>query len=139
MIPTPIMKENIIEKSSPQLSETGKQIPIGNGGLGDCYYWTQSLNEITIHVEVSNTIRGKDITCVISPKTLLLRVADKIYIEGEFEDPIRMDESTWTLASGSHHASGGGDIIVTLEKTKKTWWKSAIKGHAEIDTSKVSY
>ena len=29
------------------------------------------------------------------------------------------------------------EIVIILEKTKKTWWKSVIVGHSEIDTSKV--
>mmetsp|Transcript_17717 Transcript_17717/g.39784 ORF Transcript_17717/g.39784 Transcript_17717/m.39784 type:complete len:88 (+) Transcript_17717:1-264(+) len=28
-------------------------------------------------------------------------------------------------------------IVITLEKTRKTWWKHVIEGHPEIDTTKV--
>jgi hypothetical protein len=31
----------------------------------------------------------------------------------------------------------GSEVIVTLEKRRKTWWKHVIVGHPEIDTSKV--
>lgn len=31
------------------------------------------------------------------------------------------------------------EIVIILEKTKKTWWKSVIVGHPEIDTTKVMF
>ena len=31
------------------------------------------------------------------------------------------------------------EIVIILEKTKKTWWKSVIVGHSEIDTTKVMF
>ena len=30
------------------------------------------------------------------------------------------------------------EIVVILEKTRKTWWKHVIIGHPEIDPTKVS-
>ena len=53
---------------------------------------------------------------------------------GEFEDAIRRSESMWTLCSDG---IGGPQLVLSLEKTRKTWWKSAVIGHPEIDTTKV--
>ena len=34
------------------VSTPGPQFPIGNGGLGLGYYWTQTLKEVTIHIDL---------------------------------------------------------------------------------------
>jgi hypothetical protein len=117
------------------LSDKGVQIPIGNGGIGDCYYWTQTLNDLTIYVDVNHSqpVRGKDIQCNIKPKELSLKILGEDYINGDFEETVKVDECTWTVASGTVC-----QVIITIEKIRKTWWKSVIRGHPEIDTTKVS-
>lgn len=35
-----------------------KARPIGNGGLGPGYYWTQTLKEVTIHIDIDNGACG---------------------------------------------------------------------------------
>ena len=56
-------------------------------------------------------------------------------LRGSFEDPVRREESMWTISSDSD--GGGAQLILSMEKTRKTWWKSAVIGHPEIDTTKV--
>ncbi|KAJ1423733.1 HSP20-like chaperone [Ochromonadaceae sp. CCMP2298] len=63
-------------------------------------------------------------------------------IMGSLEDVVRTEESMWTIASGGSGSGGKGgmddsQIVITLEKTRKTWWKHVIEGHPEIDTTKV--
>lgn len=79
---------------------TGKQIPIGNGGVAENYYWTQTLEELTVYVDASEAMKGKDVKCTITSKFMTLSVHDKVLVEGEFEEAVRADESMWTLNLG---------------------------------------
>lgn len=121
----------------PQLvAGSDKQVPLGNGGIGPNYYWTQTLQDATVYVDVAEGTRGKDVSCEIKAKTFLLTVGGVVLIDGEFEDPVRLDESMWTINISSS-GTQPPQVVVTLDKTRKTWWKHAFVGHAEIDTSKV--
>jgi len=49
------------EVKAPSLyTETGKLVPIGNGGVGrnGMYYWTQTLNELTLYVDLPTGTKG---------------------------------------------------------------------------------
>lgn len=63
-------------------------------------------------------------------------IEQETVLVGEFEDAVRRSESMWTL---SLDGVGGPQLVLSLEKTRKTWWKSAVVGHPEIDTTKVSF
>lgn len=117
-----------------QYTEDGKQMPIGNGGICPNYYWTQSLKDITCYIDMPKGTRGKDIICTIRPKHLYLAYSNKniIYLDGELEEAVKGDDSIWTLVSGEIP-----QVVITLEKSRKNWWKHVIVGHPEIDTSKV--
>ena len=81
----------------------GKQIPIGNGGIGlnGSYYWTQTLNDVSIYIDntiISTSIssestsdqkhsqqqkiKGKDVKCIIKPLSLLLEIHGHTLIQG---------------------------------------------------------
>ena len=118
---------------APRLTEEGKQVPIGNGGICSNYYWTQTLNDATVYIDIPSGKRGKDIVCSIRPKKLYVELrGEEVFIDGELEDLICQDDSVWTLLSGQIP-----QIVITLEKSRKTWWKHIIIGHPEIDTTKV--
>lgn len=90
-----------------QYTNDGKQIPIGNGGIGlnGSYYWTQTLNDVSIYIDntiisTSNSnsssccsssdqkhsqqqkIKGKDVKCIIKPLSLLLEIYGHTLIQG---------------------------------------------------------
>jgi hypothetical protein len=116
-----------------QMTADGKQVPIGNGGIGPNYYWTQTLRDATVYIDVAEGTRGKDVKCDLRARELKLTVAkDELLVEGTFEDPVRVDESMWTI-----NISSPPQIVITLEKTRNTWWKHVFIGHPEVDTSKV--
>ena len=145
------------------------QIPVGNGGVADNYYWTQTLNEVTVYVDAPSACRGKDVKCNLTRKTIHLAASGKTLLEGEFEEGIRVDESMWTLNVGMSQSLFSirtiiildsyasylllkfssfqdnrsdalierSEIVITIEKIMKTWWKHVIIGHPEIDVTKV--
>lgn len=149
-------------------TKDGKQVPIGNGGVTPRYYWTQTVNEATVYVDVPPGTRSKDIECVIQPRRLKLRVrgagaagtgagarkaaaggeggaldgggsgkggeghddGDLIF-DGELPSAVSREDSMWSLNDGT-------TVVISFEKTTKSWWKSVVEGDPEIDTSKVS-
>ncbi|EEY57584.1 nuclear migration protein nudC-like protein [Phytophthora infestans T30-4] len=121
------------EKIKPQLTEDGKQVPVGNGGVADDYTWTQTLEDVSIQMEVAQGTRAKALNCQIEATKLRVSLKSdptRPFLEGEFFDKIRADESIWSL-EGNH------TLNISLEKIKPTWWASALKGGPEIDTSQV--
>lgn len=53
-------------------------------------------------------------------------------IDGELHKPVLVDDSFWTLEDGK-------DVVVSLQKENgMEWWKCALVGDPEIDTTKVS-
>lgn len=81
--------------------------------------------------------RSRDLDCKITASHV--RVAMKsaggaippLLLDGDFPEKIRADESVWSLESSS------STLQISLEKIKKTWWASALKGDDEIDTGQV--
>jgi hypothetical protein len=126
---------SLMTEPKVRYTEKGKQIPIGNGGLGDNYFWTQSFREVTISLNVPDTTRTKDVMCRITARDLVIRVAGEEVLAGSFEDPINVSESLWTMTQDPDVPYK--QLIITLEKTKETWWGSALVGHPEIDTNMV--
>eukprot|EP00752_Nemacystus_decipiens_P013437 g11900.t1 len=140
-------------------TKDGKQVPIGNGGVTRRYYWTQTVNEATVYVDVPPGTRSKDVECVIRPRRLKLRVrgagaatggartADgggaapggdiegevgdgDLIFDGELPSAVSREDSMWSLNDGT-------TVVISFEKTTKSWWKSVVEGDPEIDTSKV--
>lgn len=115
----------------------GKQIPIGNGGIGENYYWTQTLKDVTIYIDTAAGCRGKDVQCEIKPQALRVAVRGATLLDGALEDVVKVSESMWTISSTTDSALQ--QIVVTLDKTRDTWWKHVLTGHEEIDTTKVMH
>lgn len=143
--PSTPMGSAITQETEVRFTEEGKMIPIGNGGIGgikggpSLYYWTQTLKDLTVYVDVPQDVRGKDVKCTIQPRKISLSVRGEVLLEGDLEESIRCDESMWTLNvdNNSSIARGGGQVVISLDKCKHTWWKHIIVGHIEIDTTKV--
>jgi hypothetical protein len=114
------------------MTAEGKQIPVGNGGVTDRYYWTQTLKELNVHISVAPGTRGKslDVQLKGSGVSVKDKVSGRTLLEGEWEDTIRSEESMWNL-------DDDGSLLLTLEKSVPIWWKAVIKGDPEIDTTKV--
>lgn len=120
---------------TPSYTPEGKQYPIGNGGIGDNYYWTQTLKEITVYIDTAVGCKGKDVKCEIKAQSLKVAIRGEVVVDGVLEDVIRTQESLWTISSTTDNALQ--QIVITLDKTRPTWWKHVINTHEEIDTTKV--
>lgn len=121
---------------TPSYTPEGKQYPIGNGGIGENYYWTQTLKDVTVYIDTAAGCRGKDVKCEIKAQSLKVAIRGEVVVEGALEDVIRTQESMWTISSTTDSALQ--QIVITLDKTRPTWWKHVISTHEEIDTTKVT-
>lgn len=132
-------KQSVFKVPASDPESVAVQTPIGNGGVGKNYYWTQTLNELNIYIDTKPGVKSKQVKCNIAPRSISVQVDNETLLEGSFEDAIKSTESMWTLCSGDGGPGyeGGPQIIITLDKTRHTWWKSVVVGDPEIDTSKV--
>lgn len=130
-------------------TEEGKQIPIGNGGSTSRYVWTQTLEEVTVHIPLPEGVRGKDLDVKIGATSLSIRRKDglpsgatadvvPIEIEGTFFGKIRPSESTWTLESTIHSSQKVTTLQLILDKVQQTWWATVLSGDTPlVDTTMV--
>jgi hypothetical protein len=126
-----------------QYTEEGLQIPVGNGGSTERYQWTQSLEECTVLLGVSQGLRAKDLVVSLQPTSISVRTKQGerssqsteeahrncVFLEGELSHSIFPSESTWTLE--------GSVLQISLYKKVKTFWDSVFVGDAKIDATLV--
>lgn len=120
-----------------EYNDKGLQIPVGNGGSTPRYKWTQTLEETTVLIGIPKSLRGRDIEVVLTSSDLSVKSkcplpgesTVRVFVEGNLEEKIRANESTWTVE--------GGVMIVTLEKLRKKFWSTVIQGDEKIDTELV--
>lgn len=129
-------------------TDEGKQIPIGNGGSTSRYVWTQTLEEVTVHIPLPEGIRAKDLDVKIGTNSLSICQKGETNassestnanvippIEGTLFGKIRPSESTWTLESSKQKIT---TLQLILDKYQKTWWSIVLSGDTPlIDTTMV--
>lgn len=87
--------------TSVRYTHAGKQLPIGNGGVGPGYWWTQTLGEVTVYLDVPADARGKDVALSIRAASIDLRLkgAPTPLLAGPLGGDIKPREALWTLDS----------------------------------------
>mmetsp|Transcript_30937 Transcript_30937/g.65858 ORF Transcript_30937/g.65858 Transcript_30937/m.65858 type:complete len:388 (-) Transcript_30937:78-1241(-) len=138
-------KTTVAANGNIRYTDEGKQIPVGNGGSTSRYVWTQTLEEVTVHVPLPEGLRGKDLNVRIGANSLSIRqkggaVSESalLPLEGTLFAKIRPSESTWTLESTTHSSQKITTLQLILEKVQKTWWATVISGDTPlIDTAMV--
>jgi len=119
-------------------TDDGKQIPIGNGGIAEGYTWTQTLYETTVYIELPGSVTSRDVAATFQARSVNLRLkSGQVLLEGELDGTVRSDDCMWTLESSTMADAPSRTLVVTFDKAVQTWWRSVIKGHPEIDTTKV--
>ena len=111
---------------------------MGNGGIAATHSWTQTLYETTVTIDVPAATKAKDVACKISARGLTLDIAGgAVSLAGNWYDVIDAGASCWTLdRPGRDRAC----LVLTLEKTQETWWRSVFKDAPkadQIDAQKV--
>ena len=122
------------ELPSLKTNDEGKQIPLGNGGVGKNYHWQQSLHELTLYVQFPEGTKMGDIDCKIKSTRIRVGLKGKEPIlAGIFPESfkVKSSESFWSFEAET------SVLTVSLDKTQETWWDSVIEGEPEIDTQQV--
>ena len=112
-----------------------KPIP-GNGGVTEKYWWTQTLDELTVHVKLppGTTAKMLDVRITSTRMKVGLKGGAEPIIDGELHKKILADETLWTVETDKD------DKIFQATLTKKEgmgWWSCVITGDAYIDTQKI--
>jgi len=91
------------------------------------YEWDQTLEEVNIYIIPPEGVRAKHIECIITSSKLTVGLkGNPPFLNQEFERPVKVKDSFWTLEDGTLH--------ITLQKMSKgETWLSALKGHQPID------
>ncbi|KAI7236236.1 Nuclear movement protein [Hortaea werneckii] len=100
------------------------------------YKWTQTIGELDLTAVIPANIKGKDLDVKLTRNGIKAAIkGQKPIIEGDFPHPIRVDDSTWTLESGS----SSKELNIHLDKVNKMeWWAHVVTSAPKIDTSKIS-
>lgn len=131
---TPKKKEEKKEEDEEDSEEDKSPPPIGNGGEGPGYTWTQTLEEVEIRIEVPSNIRGKHLKVDLKNTKMAFGLkGQEPMVQGEWYSEIQ--DSLWTLETEQDKKFA----VLSIEKLKgMCWWPSIIKGHPEINTKKIS-
>lgn len=113
-----------------RLTDEGKQVPVGNGGVCPAYWWTQTLTEVTVHVDLPPGTRAKQLDVATTTDSVRVAVRGGAeLVSGPLAERIRASETLWTVEA--QH------LILHLEKASERWWSTVVKGDPEIDATKV--
>ncbi len=122
---------------SLQYTDSGAQVPVGNGGVGPdgAYVWTQTLQDCTVHIPVPASCTGRHVKGGFKSTSVDITVADApgAALQGELGGDVVPDECLYTLDRDANSCT----LTVTFEKRTETWWRSVLKGHPEIDAGLV--
>ncbi len=104
--------------SQPRLTPEGKQYPIGNGGYADNYYWTQTLKDVTVYVDIPSDISN-------SSGSTSNNEANSIRVNNSSTNPphvwqaVKKKDITCKITSSKLHLAVLGNVLIdgTLEGT----------------------
>eukprot|EP01100_Stratorugosa_tubuloviscum_P008679 TRINITY_DN3610_c0_g5_i3.p1 TRINITY_DN3610_c0_g5~~TRINITY_DN3610_c0_g5_i3.p1 ORF type:complete len:158 (-),score=65.86 TRINITY_DN3610_c0_g5_i3:42-515(-) len=96
------------------------------------YSWIQTLSEVTITIPLPNGIRGRDLVVNFRADSFSAGIKNqKALLEGEFFKTIKPGDCFWQIDNGKL-------VLEIVKLNQMEWWSSAIKGHEQIDTSKIT-
>lgn len=134
--PTPVKKEEApkkVENKAPvQIDSKMQDISTYNGDRTDRYNWSQHITAVEVQVPLPEGTKSKMLDVKITSKKLFVKIKSEseAIIEGEFYETVKEDECFWNVEDGKN-------LILSIEKSKETIWKTVIKGDQEIDPKKV--
>jgi hypothetical protein len=116
-----------------------------NGGHCKNYYWEQTLGDVTIHTPVPAGTRARDVVCTIGRSHVMLKLkgSAEALIDADYPCDARNGQEVWERVKSSDcywnlgEAHGTHCVSIYLEKERESWWKSAVHGGEEIDTTQV--
>lgn len=93
----------------------------------DAYAWKQTLEEVTVTIELADGTRGKDCDVKIDTTHLRVRVKGEVVVDGELAHGVKASESTWTIEDRKQ-------LVILLQKrTRHESWESLLAGQNVVD------
>ena len=128
------VKETLIEDEDEDEEDKGKLKPnSGNGYDSDRYTWAQTLQDVTISIQVPAGTRAKMLDIRIDAKKLSvgLKGAAETILAGALHEPVQPDDCSWTVMDGNV-------VEVYLQKVNTmSWWSCVVEGEPLLNTKKV--
>jgi len=129
----------------------------GGGGSGPCsnsaltYRWLQNLKDMSVLVMVgpmNEATKAWQVEVSFRPNHLKITLFGKVLLEGELTRTIQPDDCSWELSKKPVEGGDSPEIQLTLikakaaagsgkDKEKEPLWAGLLKGHPEIDTTKL--
>jgi len=106
-----------------------KHISTWNGAITDKYYWSQSLQELTLEIEVG-ACKASEIKVDVTATRLTVTKGTEVLLLGKLHEKVLPEESIW-------HLEDEHQVIISLQKSRESWWNCVLEGDPEIDTTKV--
>lgn len=124
-VPPPPQDGGPVHEQTQQM----RHISTWNGAATEKYYWSQTIYEVTVEVEVEKGARAKDMKVDLSASRLSVKCKGKLILEGKLHEKINTEDTMWHIDDDK--------LILNIEKQRQTWWKCVLEGDQEIDTTKV--
>ncbi|KAL0034980.1 hypothetical protein WJX79_003981 [Trebouxia sp. C0005] len=99
----------------------------------DCatYKWSQSQTEVDVYVQIPNQIRRHEIVVHCTPDKLLIKLGEKMILNGQLYSQIKREDSMWLLENNILH-------LTMLKRNRRgnyanqctnadTFWRSVLK------------
>lgn len=127
------------EEKAPEASEGSKIAPNkGNGSSTTDYYWTQTLEEVSVQIPLQSSDNKKALSIELGIKSCKIMRKDgtRVYVDDEWCGKIHVDESSWVIVDDEK----GKTLQLSLLKWKNDtlWWDCLVKKEPKIDTQKVN-
>ena len=88
----------------PHSLPCGYAAPVNNGGQTDRYYWTQTLQDLTIFFPVPDGTRGKFVDYKLTLSQVRVGLKGQApMLDGKLLKRVKPEDSYWTLGTCGHH------------------------------------
>ncbi len=91
------------------------------------YAWKQTIEEITVTIDVGDGTRGKDCAVKIDATHLRVAVKGRVVVDGDLAHGVKASESTWTIEDRRQL------VIVLQKRIRHESWNSLLVGQHELD------
>eukprot|EP00392_Amoebophrya_sp_AT5.2_P014614 g14775.t1 len=116
---------------------TGNKVPEGIEkairrplAIPTSYRWSQSLDEVTIEFVLEREVKSKEVKVAILQEKVRIELDGKSVLDEKLFERVEPSQCIWNLEDKKK-------VVLSLDKIRKTWWKSVFLDGHEIDTTKV--
>ncbi|XP_055376974.1 nudC domain-containing protein 3-like [Condylostylus longicornis] len=127
--------EDQVDESKQQQTEQTNSFQLNefhNGAKFNNYCWSQTINDIEIHVILPSDITSsKDLKITIKSDEIVIfnKQSNKIILEGKFYGKCKNNDAVWSMSEKK--------LQINLDKIKSCWWHKLLLQEDSIDLSKM--